>query len=88
MTRHTKQVHLVLVGSTNFDLVVKAERLPKEGETLLATNLKFFPGGKGANQAVAVARMGAKTTFIGAVGRDMIGEFLIQGLKSNGIDTA
>jgi len=86
--RHAEEVHVVVVGSTNFDLVVKADRLPKEGESMLATNLKFFPGGKGANQAVGVARLGARTTFIGSVGRDMIGDFLIQGLEANGIDTA
>ena len=83
----SKTVHVVVVGSTNFDMVVKVPRLPKEGESLLATNLKFFPGGKGANQAVAVARLDGKTTFIGAVGRDMIGDFLVMGLESNGIDT-
>ncbi len=84
--RRIEDVHVVAVGSTNFDLVVKAERLPKEGESMLATNLKFFPGGKGANQAVGVARLGAKTTFIGSVGQDMIGDFLVRGLETNGID--
>jgi ribokinase len=85
--RRAEEVHVVVVGSTNFDLVVKADRLPKEGESMLATNLKFFPGGKGANQAVGVARLGAKATFVGAVGKDMIGDFLIQGLEANAIDT-
>jgi ribokinase len=85
--RRAEEVHIVVVGSTNFDVVVKADRLPKEGESMLATHLKFFPGGKGANQAVGVARLGAKTTFIGAVGQDMIGDFLIHGLESNAIDT-
>lgn len=88
MVRPVEEVHVVSVGSTNFDLVVKAERLPKEGESMLATNLKFFPGGKGANQAVAVARLGAKATFVGSVGKDVIGDFLIQGLQASGIDTA
>lgn len=88
MVRRAEEVHVVSVGSTNFDLVVKAERLPKEGESMLATNLKFFPGGKGANQAVAVARLGAKATFVGSVGKDVIGDFLIQGLQASGIDTA
>ena len=80
-------VHVVVVGSSNFDLVVKAERLPKEGETLLVKNLQFFPGGKGANQAVAVARMGAKASLVGCVGQDIIGDFLVRGLESDGIDT-
>ena len=87
MVRRAEEVHVVCVGSTNFDLVVKADRLPKEGESMLATNLKFFPGGKGANQAVAVARLGAQSTFIGSVGNDMIGDFLIEGLGGCGIDT-
>ena len=87
MVRGADEVHVVVVGSTNFDLVVKAARIPKEGESMLVTNLKFFPGGKGANQAVGVASLGAKTTFVGSVGKDMIGDFLIQGLESNAIDT-
>jgi ribokinase len=70
----------------NFDLVVKADRMVKEGESLVASNLKFFPGGKGANQAVGVARQGAQTFFVGAVGEDVFGDFLVQGIESNGID--
>ncbi|MGD1157362.1 MAG: ribokinase [Terriglobia bacterium] len=85
--RRAQEVHVVVVGSSNFDIVVRAERLPKEGESLLVRNLQFFPGGKGANQAVAVARMGANVSFVGAVGQDMIGDFLIRGLESSGIDT-
>ena len=85
--RRAEDVRVVVVGSTNFDIVVKAERLPKEGETLLVSNLKFFPGGKGANQAVAVARLGARTSMVGAVGGDIIGEYLLQGLVAEGIDT-
>lgn len=87
MVHRAENVHVVVVGSTNFDLVVNADRLPKEGESLLARNLKFFPGGKGANQAVAVRRQGAKTTLIGSVGKDMIGDFLVQNLEANKIDT-
>jgi ribokinase len=85
--RRAQQVHVVVVGSSNFDIVVRAERLPKEGESLLVRDLQFFPGGKGANQAVAAARMGAKVSLVGGVGEDMIGDFLIRGLKSSGIDT-
>lgn len=88
MARGVEDVHVVVVGSMNFDLVVKAERLPKEGESMMVRNLKFFPGGKGANQAVAVARLGARTSFVGAVGQDMIGDYLVEGLQANGIDTA
>jgi ribokinase len=88
MMRHAADLQVVVVGSTNFDMVVKAERLPKEGESLLVSGLKFFPGGKGANQAVAVARLGARTSLVGAVGTDIIGDFLLQGLVAEGIDTA
>jgi len=88
VTRRKKKVHVVVVGSTNFDVVVKAARLPKEGESMLASNLKFFPGGKGANQAVGAARLGARTTFIGAVGKDPLGDYLVRCLKGSGIDTA
>jgi len=88
MMRQAADLQVVVVGSTNFDMVVKAERLPKEGESLLVSNLKFFPGGKGANQAVAVARMGARTALVGSVGADIIGDFLLQGLVAEGIDTA
>jgi ribokinase len=83
-----RTVHVVVVGSTNFDFVVKAERMPKEGETLLAGGLQFFPGGKGANQAVAAARMGANVSFLSCLGEDVIGDFLIRNLESSGIDTA
>jgi len=82
-----EDVRVVVVGSSNFDVVVNAERPPREGENILATNLKFFPGGKGANQAVAVKRLGAQVTFIGAVGTDIIGDFLVGHLEASGIDT-
>ena len=88
MMRRAKDLQVVVVGSTNFDMVVKSDRLPKEGESLLVSNLRFFPGGKGANQAVAVARMGACTSLVGAVGTDIIGDFLLQGLAAEGINTA
>jgi len=83
-----REIDVVVVGSTNFDLVVKAERLPQEGESMVVHGLQFFSGGKGANQAVAIARMGAKATFLSCVGQDMIGDFLIRDLECGGIDTA
>jgi ribokinase len=85
--RSASRVHVVVVGSNNFDLVVKADRLPKEGENVMATGLKFFPGGKGGNQAVAVRRLGAKATFIGCVGQDVFGEFLLRNLSTSGIES-
>ena len=69
--RGDREINVVVVGSSNFDLVVKAERLPKEGESLMVKDLQFFPGGKGANQAVAAARMGAKVSFLSCVGQDI-----------------
>ncbi len=87
MARRARDVRVVVVGSINFDLTVKAERLPKRGESMLATNLQFFSGGKGANQAVGMARLGGKPILITSVGKDVVGDFLIQGLESNGIDT-
>jgi ribokinase len=85
--KRIEDVRVVVAGSNNFDMVVRAERFPREGENLLASNLKFFPGGKGANQAVAIARLGATVTLIGAIGQDFIGDFLLGNLKASGIDT-
>lgn len=87
IVKPVQDVRVVVVGSSNFDVVVNADRPPREGENILASNLKFFPGGKGANQAVAVKRLGAKVTFIGAVGKDIIGNFLIGHLEASGIET-
>jgi hypothetical protein len=58
---------IVVVGSVNADLVVKIDRLPKAGETIAGSSLEFFPGGKGANQAAAAAKLGYPTYFIGQV---------------------
>ncbi len=80
-------VRIVVAGSNVLDMVVNAERAPREGENLVASNLKFFAGGKGANQAVAVIRLGAAATLIGAVGQDFIGDFLLRNLETAGIDT-
>ena len=61
---------LTVVGSVNLDLVAKVERLPRPGETVTASAYERIPGGKGANQAVAAARLGAKVRFVGCIGRD------------------
>ena len=61
---------LTVVGSVNLDLVARVERLPRSGETLTASSFERIPGGKGANQAVAAARLGAQVRFVGCVGRD------------------
>ena len=77
---------VLVVGSSNTDMIVKAARIPKPGETILGGEFATCAGGKGANQAVAAARAGAKVTFIGCVGLDMFGERAVVGLKAEGIN--
>ncbi|MGB9641375.1 MAG: ribokinase [Anaerolineales bacterium] len=77
---------IVVVGSINMDLVIRSPRLPQLGETLLGGDFHTFPGGKGANQAVACARLGAKVKMIGKVGMDSFGDELLRGLAANGVD--
>jgi ribokinase len=79
---------IVVVGSINVDYSVMAERLPKEGETILASSLNIIPGGKGANQAVAAKRLGGNVSMIGAVGNDAIGKKMKENLRENGIDVS
>ena len=76
-----------VVGGANIDLVARLERLPEAGETLASTSFSLIPGGKGANQAVAAARLGAAVRFVGAVGEDAHGETLLRALAADGIDT-
>lgn len=77
---------VVVIGSLNMDLVVRAPRLPKGGETLAGHAFATAPGGKGANQAVAAARLGAQVAMIGCVGADPYGDFLTRSLVQEGID--
>ena len=79
---------VVVVGSCNLDLVSNTDHLPSPGETLRATDYAEHAGGKGLNQAVACARMGARTAFIGCVGDDSAGTMLRELLNSEGIDTS
>jgi ribokinase len=74
---------IVVFGSINMDLVVTAPRLPKPGETLTGHSFRTVPGGKGANQAVACARLGVTTEMVGRVGGDVFGEALLENLESN-----
>lgn len=76
----------LVFGGVNLDQVVYLSRLPKEGETLEGENIETFLGGKGANQAVALSRLGASVSFVGNVGRDSFGEELTASLSSEGID--
>ena len=78
---------IVVVGSLNMDLVVRMPQIPRPGETLLGGVFKTFPGGKGANQAVAAARLGAHVTMIGCVGGDAFGQEMRDTLAREGIDT-
>lgn len=76
---------IVVVGSINLDLVARCERLPQPGETVNGASFSRFPGGKGANQAVACARFGAEVTMIGAVGRDPQAGEAVAGLRDAGV---
>jgi len=77
---------VVVVGSINVDLVVRADHLPRPGETVLGGGFERHFGGKGANQAVAAARAGAEVTLIGAVGRDADGDASVAALEGEGVD--
>lgn len=78
---------IVVIGSINIDLVVKTDEIPKIGETVLGQELVQVPGGKGANQSVAISRLGNKVTFIGKVGKDMFGDMLMSSLNDAKVDT-
>ena len=78
--------YVLIVGSSNIDLNIYSERFPNPGETVTGGVFKQFLGGKGANQAVASARSGSKTTFIGKIGIDTFGDQMISQLKSEGIN--
>ncbi|MEO6801083.1 MAG: ribokinase [Rhodanobacter sp.] len=79
-------MRIVVVGSINMDLVTQAPRFVGPGETILGEGFVTVPGGKGANQAVAAARLGAEVALVGALGADAFGRQLRQGLASEGID--
>ena len=79
---------VVVVGSANLDLVARTSRLPKPGETVMGSHFFEACGGKGVNQAIAAARAGAKTAFIGALGRDHAGEILLAALVNDGVDVS
>ena len=79
--------NVLVVGSLNVDLVVRAPRFPQPGETISGEDLQVIPGGKGANQAVAAARLGAHVSMLGRVGKDNFGDFLLDNLTSNHVDS-
>jgi ribokinase len=76
---------VVVVGSANMDMVVRCERFPRPGETVLGNAFNMFPGGKGANQAVAAAKLGADVRFIGKMGADMFRTRLLESLVNDGV---
>jgi ribokinase len=78
---------IVVLGSVNADLVMRCERLPRPGETVLGEDLRTLPGGKGANQAVAAARLGARVEFVGCVGADAFGQNARDALQREGVGT-
>lgn len=78
---------VVVVGSSNTDMVIRTARLPAPGETLLGGEFFMNPGGKGANQAVAAARLGGDVVFVARVGNDMFGKEAVRGFEKEGIDT-
>ena len=82
------QKHIVVVGSLNLDMVASVPRNPNPGETITGTNFQRFIGGKGANQAVAAAQLGAPVQMIGRHGTDGFAESLLQTLREKGVETA
>jgi ribokinase len=78
---------IIVIGSSNTDMVVKSDRLPAPGETILGGDFLMNPGGKGANQAVAAAKLGGEVTFVAKVGKDIFGAAALDGFRAVGIDT-
>src|ERR1043166_5679986 len=79
---------IVVVGSINLDLVATAQRIPAPGETIAGSSFQTFPGGKGANQAVAAARLGAPVSMLGKLGKDVFGTELRKSLGDAGVETS
>lgn len=78
---------IVVVGSVNIDMVVHCDRLPAPGQTVIGGTFRQLPGGKGANQAVAAARLGAAVSFVGCIGDDALGREARHALEAEGVDT-
>lgn len=77
---------ILVVGSSCTDMVIRVDRLPRVGETVLGGEFASTPGGKGANQAVGAARAGGAVTFVGCIGRDAFGDKTVEGMKADGIN--
>lgn len=78
---------ILVIGSMNMDLVVKTDEIPKIGETVIGNQLLQIPGGKGANQAVAMAKLGNNVRFLGKIGNDSFGEALLNSMNDSGVST-
>jgi ribokinase len=81
------ECRIVVVGSANTDMVVKTAHIPGPGETVIGGEFIMAAGGKGANQAVAAARLGAQVTFVARLGTDVFGDQAVAGYQREGIDT-
>jgi ribokinase len=79
---------IAVLGSANMDVVTEVERIPRPGETVAGRRIRYYAGGKGANQAVAAARLGCEVAFFGKVGRDSFGEELMASLRADGVDVS
>ncbi|MCY4020463.1 MAG: ribokinase [Chloroflexi bacterium] len=79
--------YVVVLGGLNFDLVIRGSRMPNKGESVFGKSFHTFPGGKGANQAVQLARLGVQTCLLGRVGNDIYGDHLIASLEGEGLRT-
>jgi len=80
--------NIIVIGSINMDIVIKTKEIPKIGETVIGKEIIENPGGKGANQAVALAKLGAEVSFLGMIGNDVNGKKLISAMKEYGVDTS
>lgn len=81
-------IHAAVVGSINMDLILRADKIPQAGENLLGTDYGYSNGGKGANQAIGLSRLGAATKLIGKVADDANGQKLLENLKNNNVDVS
>jgi len=79
---------ITVIGSLNMDLVVRTPKIPRAGETLAGSAFQMIPGGKGANQAVAAARVGAVTQMVGCVGQDAFGQELLKSLTRSRVEVS
>ena len=82
-----KSQKIFVIGSSNTDMVIKSEKIPVPGETVIGGTFMMNPGGKGANQAVAAARMGGNVTFVSKIGNDLFGKQSVEGYIAEGIKT-